>query len=139
MNWRKKRINHSRRGSSMAEAAITLPAIVLISFAMVNLSMAWYAAVSASNAANYGARVGSVAQSNPISQAVAAAQSRLDTTSIGTYTISASGGGYRGSQVNVSINWTVPNYITGLMTLMGGGTQSDFSGTVISTFRQEGW
>ena len=123
----------------MAEAAITLPVIMLVTFAMINISMAWYAAVAASNAANYGARVGSVAQTNPTGYAVAAAQTRLDATSIGSYAISASGGGYRGSQIIVSIDWTVPNYITGMMALLGGGSLSDFNGTVISTFRQEGW
>ena len=123
----------------MAEAAITLPAIVLLTFAMVNLSMAWYAAVAASNAANFGARMGSVAQSDPQGHAVAAAQTRLASTSIGTYSIAATGGGTRGSQIVVSIDWTVPNYITGLMTLLGGGGPASFSGTVISTFRQEGW
>ncbi|MDK2981350.1 MAG: hypothetical protein PWQ55_1697, partial [Chloroflexota bacterium] len=58
----------------MAEAAITLPVVLLLTFAMVNLAMAWYAAVAASNAANYGARVGSVSQTSPTVNAVAAAQ-----------------------------------------------------------------
>ena len=99
MTWRR---NRSTKGSSMAEAAITLPVVVLLTFAMVNLAMAWYAAVAASNAANYGARVGSVTQVNPTVSAVAAAQGRLDAISVGTYAISASGGGYRGAQVNVN-------------------------------------
>ena len=139
MKWRRYIRKNGRRGSSMAEAAITLPAIVLLTFAMVNLSMAWYAAVAASNAANFGARMGSVAQSDPQGHAVAAAQTRLASTSIGTYSITATGGGTRGSQIVVSVDWTVPNYITGLMTLLGGGGPASFSGTVISTFRQEGW
>ena len=80
MTWRRK---NGKKGSSMAEAAITLPVVVLLTFAMVNLAMAWYAAVAASNAANYGARLGSVAQSNPIGTAVSAAQGRLDTISVG--------------------------------------------------------
>ena len=136
MTWRR---NRSRRGTAMAEAAITLPVVVLMSFAMVNLAMAWYAAVAASNAANYGARVGSVAQSNPIGTAVAAAQVRLDAISVGTYAISGSGGGYRGAQVNITVDWAVPNYIGGLMAFIGGGGQLNFAGTALSTFRQEGW
>jgi len=136
MTWRRK---SGMRGSSMAEAAITLPVVVLLTFAMVNLSMAWYAAVAASNAANYGARVGSVAQSNPTGNAVAAAQARLDIISVGTYAISASGGGYRGAQVNVVVDWAVPNYIGSLITYIGGGDQMNFAGTALSTFRQEGW
>lgn len=140
MNRRRLMQKRGRRGSSMAEAAITLPVIMLMTFAMVNVSMAWYAAVAASNAANYGARIGSVAQTDPQGLAVSAAQTRLDAVSIGSYSISASGGGSRGSQITVSITWTVPNHIVGLMTLLGGGgNQPNFTGTVISTFRQEGW
>ena len=136
MTWRR---NSSTRGTAMAEAAITLPVVVLLAFAMVNLAMAWYAAVAASNAANYGARVGSVTQSDPIGTAVAAAQVRLDTISVGTYAISGSGGGYRGAQVNIVVDWAVPNYIGSLITYIGGGGQMDFAGTALSTFRQEGW
>ena len=140
MQWRRNLRKNGRRGSSMAEAAITLPVIMLMTFAMVNVSMAWYAAVAASNASNYGARMGSVAQVNPQGIAAAAAQTRLDATSIGSYAINVSGGGSRGAQITVSIDWTVPNHIIGLMTLLGGGgTPASFTGTVISTFRQEGW
>ena len=136
MAWRRK---GSEQGSSMAEAAITLPVVVLLTFAMVNLAMAWYAAVAASNAANYGARVGSVSQTNPTGNAVGAAQGRLDTITVGTYAISANGGGYRGAQVNVLVEWAVPNYIGSLITYIGGGDQMNFAGTALSTFRQEGW
>ena len=136
MTWRR---NNGKRGSSMAEAAITLPVIMLLTFAMVNLAMAWYAAVAASNAANYGARIGSVSQTNPAVNAVSATQGRLDAISVGTYAISASGGGYRGAQVNVVVDWAVPNYIGSLITYIGGGGQMNFAGTALSTFRQEGW
>ncbi|REG11370.1 TadE/TadG family type IV pilus assembly protein [Pelolinea submarina] len=136
MTWQRK---GSKKGSSMAESAITLPVVVLLTFAMVNLAMAWYAAVAASNAANYGARVGSVSQVNPAANAVAATQGRLDAISVGTYAISANGGGYRGAQVNVVVDWAVPNYIGSLITYIGGGDQMNFEGTALSTFRQEGW
>ena len=123
----------------MAEAAITLPVVVLLTFAMVNLSMAWYAAISASNAANYGARIGSVAQSNSIGYSIAATQTRLDAIGIGSYSISARGGGFRGAQVVVSVDWVVPNYMGTLISYLGGGDQLNFAGTALSTFRQEGW
>jgi Flp pilus assembly protein TadG len=135
MTWRRK----SKRGTAMAEAAVTLPVVLLLTFAMANLAMAWYAAVAASNAANYGARMGSVSQTDPIGMAVTAAQGRLDTISVGTYSISGSGGGSRGAQVNIVVDWAVPNFIGGLMTLLGGGDQINFEGTALSTFRQEGW
>lgn len=100
---------------------------------------AWYAAVAASNAANYGMRVGSVSQANPAANAVAATQGRLDAISVGTYAISASGRGYRGAQVNVLVDWAVPNYTGILITYIGGGDQMNFEGTALSTFRQERW
>ena len=123
----------------MAEAAITLPVVVLLTFAMVNLSMAWFVAVSASNAANYGARIGSVAQSNPVGYSIAATQARLDVIGVGSYSVSASGGGYRGAQVIVTVDWAVPNYMGSLVSYLGGGDQMNFEGTALSTFRQEGW
>jgi len=123
----------------MAETAITLPIVLLMSIAMVNLSMAWFVAISASNAANYGARVGSVSQSSPAGDAVSAAQSRLDAIHIGSYSVAASGGGFRGAQIEVSVDWTVPNYVGGLLAFLGGSSPPIFHGTALSTFRQEGW
>jgi hypothetical protein len=123
----------------MAEAALTLPVVVLISLAMVNLSLAWFVAISASNAANYGARIGSVVQSNPVGYSVAAAQSRLDVIHIGSYSVTGSGGGFRGAQINVTVNWTVPNYMGSLLSFFGGTDPVNFHGTALSTFRQEGW
>lgn len=129
----------ARKGTAMAEAAITLPVMVLLTLAMINVSMAWFVAVAAGNAANYGARIGSVAQSNCIAYSIAAAETRLDAVNVGSYSVSASGGGFRGAQVVVSVDWVVPNYLGSLISYAGGGTPSNFSGTAISTFRQEGW
>ena len=123
----------------MAEAAITLPLVVLLTFAMINLSLAWYAANAASNAANYGARVGSVAQTNPVGYSISAAQGQLGTTSIGSYSVSGSGGGFRGAEITVTVDWLVPNYISSLIAYMGGGSPVNFNGTARSSFRQEGW
>ncbi len=122
----------------MAEAAITLPVVVFLTFAMVNLAMAGYASVAAGNAANYGARIGSVAQSNQINHAIAAAQTKINQTGIGDYLIYATGGGSRGSQIAVVVEWTVPNYIGGLMSLFGGSVTT-INGSAQATFRQEGW
>lgn len=135
----KKYSRRFSRGTSMAEAAITLPVVVLLTFALVNLAMAGYAAVAASNAANYGARVGSVAQSDQINHAIAAAQTKINQTGIGDYLIYATGGGARGSQIIVVVQWTVPNYIGGLMSWIGGVELTTITGSAQSTFRQEGW
>ena len=50
----------SRRGDEFAETAIAMPVVVLITIALLNLTMAGFASVNTNNAANYGARVGSV-------------------------------------------------------------------------------
>ena len=128
-----------KQGTSMVEAAITLPIVLLITFAMINLAIAWFVAVAASNAANYGARVGSVSQSSASANAAAAAQTKMDTVGFGsTYAINVSGGGSRGSQITVTVNWAVPNYIASLLAFVGGG-EVTFEGSAQSTFRQEGW
>lgn len=122
----------------MVEAVITFPILVLLTFSMINLVMAGFAAMAANNAANYGTRIGSVAQSNQLAYSIAAAQSKIDLTNIGEYQIIASGGGVRGSQIIVTVNWEVPNYIGGLVAMFGQEV-SDISGTAQASFRQEGW
>jgi Flp pilus assembly protein TadG len=129
----------NQQGTAMAEAAIVLPVVVLITLAMINLSLAWFVAISAGNAANYGTRIGSVSQSDPAVDAAAAAQSRVDAIGIGTYTVEAIGGGERGDQIQVSVDWEVPSFMGSLLSFFGGSDPIVFSGTAHSTFRQEGW
>ena len=123
----------------MAEAAITLPVVVLLTFAMINLSLAWYAANAASNAANYGARVGSVSQTSPVGSSIAAAQGQLGSIGIGSYSVTGSGGGSRGAEITVTVDWSVPNYMGTLVQYFVGGGPISFHGTALSSFRQEGW
>ncbi len=52
----------------MAEAAITTPVIILLMVVILNFGMLAYTAQAAENAANYGARRGSVAQSNAVGE-----------------------------------------------------------------------
>lgn len=127
------------RGSGMAEAALTLPVVLLVAFMMINLAMAGYASVAASNAANYGARVGSVAQSGAAGRAASAAQASVNQAGVGTYTISAGGGGRPGAQIVVNVTWSVPNYFATMAALFGYSFDSEIKGTTRSTFRQEGW
>ena len=70
---RSLRLLLSRRGDEFAETAVAMPVIVLITIALMNLTMAAFASVNANNAANYGARVGSVYQQGPGSAAYDAA------------------------------------------------------------------
>lgn len=123
----------------MAEAAITLPVVLLVAFAMINLALAGFASVNAANAANFGARAGSVAQVNPAGVACGAAERAISNARIGEYQVAASGGGAPGAQIIVAVSWRVPNYFAGLAAFFGAGSSSDFNGIVHSSFRQEGW
>lgn len=133
-----RRFLRDTRGD-MAEAAITLPVVLLVALMMINMTIAGFASVNANNAANYGARVGSVTQGGAAAAAVAAARQALASAPVGEYRVSASGGGPPGSTVVVQVTWSVPNYLSGLAALFGGSTPDTFSGTATATFRQEGW
>lgn len=128
------------RGSSLAEAAITMPVVIMLSLALINLSMAGFAAINAANAANFGARRGSVAQAAPCAQAVEGANQSLSAASGGgAYQVSASNcDSQRGGMVKVTVSWSVPNYFSGLAALFGG-TVGEFKGSAVSSFRKEGW
>ena len=135
-----KLLEKKQRGAAALESAIILPIMVLVSLGGVNMTMAGYAAVAATNAANYGARVGSVSQQNPAGRAIAAAEAHATQTGAGEYTVSAYGGGRRGSQIVVEVHWVFPNWFRGIMAFVGGGSSpAEFSGDARSTFRQEGW
>ncbi len=137
--WRRFVIVKQRlRGQAMAETAITIPAVMLLVVFMVNGAMAGFAAVNAANAANYGARVGSVTQRGAVGAAVAAAQQSIANAPLGEYQVSAYGGGPPGSQVVVVVTWRVPNLLAPVLSFFGGGN-IEFSGQATATFRQEGW
>ncbi len=133
-----RRFLRDTRGD-MAEAAVTLPAVLLVTLMLINMTIAGFASVNANNAANYGARVGSVTQEGAAAAAVAAARQALSVAAVGDYEVSASGGGPPGSTVVVRVTWSVPNYLVGLTSLFGVSTPDEFSGTATATFRQEGW
>ena len=129
----------TEKGQSMVETAIVLPPVLLVMFAMINLALAGFASVNASNAANYGARVASVAQHNQAGIAMAAAQEMVDQAMVGEYRVSAGGGGRRGAQIVVSVDWSVPNFFGGLAAVFGGNFSSEIEGMARASFRQEGW
>jgi len=127
------------RGNAMAETAVSLPVVLVLTFALLNFAIAGYASVAAANAANYGARVGSVVQNGAAAAAASAAHAALSRTMIGEYQVAAYGGGRPGAQVVVQVRWKAPNYIGSLLGLIGGSGAVEFKGTAQSTFRQEGW
>lgn len=129
----------NRRGDEFAETAIAMPVMVLVSIALMNLTMAGFASVNANNAANYAARVGSVTQQGAGGAAYNAAQQSISNAKVGEYSVGVSGGGFPGAQINVQVGWNVPNYIGGLLAFLGGGISGDFHGSATSVFRQEGW
>ncbi|MBI9044588.1 MAG: pilus assembly protein [Anaerolineaceae bacterium] len=123
--FRRKQPEH---GQGMVEAAIVLPLLIAVFMVIVQFSLAGVAGNAAATAANLGARAGSVAQRGEIGAAISAANSSLADMP-GDYTVSASGGGGRGSQITVFVNWTVPDILIPM----------NLHGTQIATFRQEGW
>lgn len=127
------------RRAELDEAALVLPVLLLISMGLVNLAILGFAAVNAGNAANYGARMGSVAQSNASGVAASSAYQMLEAIPVGTYSVSVSGGGEPGDLMVVVVSYSVPNYFEGLASIFGVGTPGTFTSSASSYFRQEGW
>lgn len=126
-------------GDEFAQTAIAMPVLVFASIALMNLTMAGFASVNANNAANYGARVGSVHQQQPGRASYHAAMQSIQYAKIGKYSVSVTGGGFPGARINVVVKWKVPNFLGSLAAFLGGEMGKDFSGTSVSIFRQEGW
>jgi hypothetical protein len=128
----------NRRGDEFAQSAIAFPIVVLLLFALFNLATAGFASVNSANAANYGARIGSVQQHGSAGAAYSAAMESISHAPIGDYQVSVSGGGFPGATIVVDVNWSVPNYMAPLISFFGGSS-GDLGGSASSTFRQEGW
>ena len=133
-----RKLLRDRRGE-LDEAALVLPVLLLISLALVNMAILGFAAVNAGNAANYGARMGSVAQSNPTGVAIASANQMLAAAPVGSYAVTVSGSGLPGAMMTVTVRYTVPNYFGGLAGFFGVSSPGNFTNTATSYFRQEGW
>lgn len=133
-----KRLLAGRAGDGFAQTAIVTPIVLLLTLGLVTLNMAAFASVNAANAANYGARVGSVTQQGAAGAAAGAAHQSVSSASIGEYQVGVSGGGFPGARITVSVAWSVPNLLGPLMGFFGAGG-AEFGGTAQATFRQEGW
>ncbi len=129
--WRKRR-------GELEEAAFTYPLLLLLSIGLFNLALFGYAGLLASNAANYGARMGSVAQENPAALARQAAMQGIAVAPVGQYRVRVVAASERGGEVQVIVDFTVPNYFKGLASWFGVN-MSDFHGQARATFRKEGW
>jgi hypothetical protein len=131
-----RRFYEDERGD-MAEAAITTPVIVLLMLVVINFGAIMYTA----QAANYGARRGSVAQSNAAGEAASAAAYAASQTLLGEYDVQiVAPGGIAGAELGVRVNYRVPNWIGTLGGLFPGLPRGEyFAGSTTATFRQEGW
>ncbi len=125
-------------GGSMVESAFTIPILILLAIALVNLSLAGFASVTASGAADYAARIGAVSQSNPAGAAAGAAV-RMLRTGVGRYHVSVSAASQPGGYVTVRVGWEVPNMFSGLLAFFGGHASGTIHGEAVSTQRKEGW
>jgi Flp pilus assembly protein TadG len=133
-----KRLILDRQGE-LDEAALVLPVLLLISLALINMAILGFAAVNAGNAANYGARMGSVAQTNPAGIAANSANKMLAAAPVGNYAVAVTGSDLPGDVMTVQIRYTVPNYFGGLAGFFGVSIPGSFTNTATSYFRQEGW
>lgn len=123
---------------SMVESALTLPLLLLVTLALVNLALAGYASVTANNAVNLAARLGSVEQANPAATAYAAAQEALQ-AGVGRYQVQVTqADSWAGGRVAVRVTWEVPNFFAGLLPLFGAQA-GPLRGEAVSVFRKEGW
>lgn len=127
----------SDRSGSMVESAITMPILILLSLAFVNLALAGYASATAQNAANYGARMGALSFSGAAGHALDNAREAAS-SGIGSYDISVAASDTPGSTVAVTVRWQVPNFFAGLMPLFGQSA-GDLKGTASASYRKEGW
>lgn len=130
----------SARGQALAEAALALPVLLVVILGLVNLGMAAFAANNAKNAAQYGARMGSVAQDNAAGLAVAMAHQQIALAPVGDYTVNViAPGGERGDTLALRVHWSVPNFLGGMLGYFGANTPSRWEGDADAYFRQEGW
>jgi Flp pilus assembly protein TadG len=129
-----------RRGGTMAEAAVSIPALLMILVLALNASQAGLAALAARNAANYAARIASVAGMNAKAYAEAAAKaSYVQAGAPGDFTVEAEViGEGTGSVVSVTVGWSTPTLLAGICPIFGEGCPAVFSGQARAVWRREG-
>lgn len=126
------------KGQSLVEAAVGIPLLLLVLLGIINLALYGLAGMNASNAANYGARQASVAQADVLAVALNSTEDKLSQVSVGSYSVQVSGGGARGSLIQIRVQYRVPNFLGGMAQFFSGSAQ-EFQGETVSYFRQEGW
>ena len=131
------KLTKERKGLETLEAVLTLPVMLMLMLSIVNLGMLAYGKQAVEDAAEYGARMGSVAQSSAIAYASSSAQSSIQSKGIvqnAKVTILAAGAS-AGSMLTVQVTGEIPNVIGAFIP----GLPSPFKVTAQSSFRKEGW
>jgi Flp pilus assembly protein TadG len=130
-----------KRGGSMAEAAVSIPAVLMVLVFGLSVARAGWTAMAARNAANYGARIGAVSGANPKEFAKKAAETSLNQSgSNGTFLtdVQVSGTG-PGGVVSVTVDWSSPTILAGVCSYFGEACPAAFSGEARAVWRREGW
>ncbi len=126
----------NEESGEITEFALVAPLILLVLIGLVNFALAGYASAVAQQAAAFGARRGSVAQTNAGAVAVAEADAMLQHLRVGTYQVRLlAPGGTPGTVLAVEVRWRVPNFFK----RFPGLVSRDFEGRAVAFFRQEGW
>jgi Flp pilus assembly protein TadG len=132
-----------KRGGSMAEAAIALPAVLLVLFFGWNVSQAAFTAMAARQAADYGARVASVVQENNVHWVKEAVKASLNQSgakgAFGTPTVTIVDGSDNMRMVRVELTWTHPTILTGLCKAVDQFCNLEFSGKAVAVWKWEYW
>ena len=134
-------LTRDRRALEVLEAAATIPIMLLILVAVVNLGLAIYAQQAVQNAANSGARMGSTAQGCRACLAAGAAQSAITSAGVQNASVEIlAPGGVVGSTLKIRVTGEIPDLGLGrLMAFFGGGREGPFKVSAEATFRAEGW
>ncbi len=128
-----------QREGDMVEAALTMPLMVLLALVLVNFALVGQARNAAQNAADVGARMGSVAFTGARQQAQNSAEAALQHCLCDARVVSVAATDTPGGEVQVVVEWTVLNYVQPLMQLFGSQMSDRFRGTATATYRKEGW
>ena len=126
------------RGASTVEFAASVLMVILMFLGMLQFGVYLWASSIVENAANYGARLGSVSQSCPACAASSAAQRALQGQPVlrnPSVSILAPGG-VVGSTVRIRVTAKIPLFLPAGETL---GLEGLTDVSAEATFRQEGW
>ncbi len=132
----------NRQAVEAIETLLTLPFALFIVVMIVNFGYVLFAFQAVQNAANYGARVGSTAQSCRSCAAYFAAQQQADAAfANGSEVEILAPGGVVGSTLKIRVTTKVPNLVGRFIgAVWGGGFFTEpFAVSAEATFRAEGW